>query len=89
VTEDPLVADLRSFGLDDIEAQTYVRLDRLGKAKASSLSSGLKTNRTTTYGILERLKLIGIVESSMTRPVSFIAVEQGKALQLLIDRRKD
>jgi sugar-specific transcriptional regulator TrmB len=89
VSEDPLVADLKSFGLDEMEAQTYVRLARLGKARASSLSSALKTNRTTTYRILERLKLIGIVESSMTRPVSFIAVEPGKALQLLIDRRKD
>jgi|GEM_PF-6332939 len=89
VAEDALVADLKSFGLDDVEAQTYVRLARLGKARASSLSSALKTNRTTTYRILERLKQIGIVESSMTRPVSFIAVEPGKALQLLIDRRKD
>lgn len=89
MAEDPLVADLKAFGLEDVEAQTYVRLARLGKARASSLSSALKINRTTTYRVLDRLKQVGIVESSMTRPVSFIAVEPRKALQLLIDRRKD
>jgi sugar-specific transcriptional regulator TrmB len=89
VAEDPLVADLKAFGLEDVEAQTYVRLARLGKARASSLSSALKMNRTTTYRVLDRLKQVGIVESSMTRPVSFIAVEPRKALQLLLDRRKD
>lgn len=89
MAEDPLVADLKAFGLEDVEAQTYVRLARLGKARASSLSSALKMNRTTTYRVLDRLKQVGIVESSMTRPVSFIAVEPRKALQLLLDRRKD
>ncbi len=87
--EDPLAADLKAFGLEDMEAQTYVRLARLGKARASSLSSALKINRTTMYRILERLKQAGIVESSMSRPVSFIAVEPKRALQLLIDRRRD
>ncbi|AIC14273.1 helix-turn-helix domain-containing protein [Nitrososphaera viennensis] len=89
MAEDPLAADLKAFGLEDMEAQAYVRLARLGKARASSLSSALKINRTTTYRILERLKQAGIVETSMSRPVSFIAVEPKKALQLLIDRRKD
>ncbi|MEO9362473.1 MAG: helix-turn-helix domain-containing protein [Nitrososphaera sp.] len=89
MTEDPLASDLKAFGLEDMEAQVYVRLARLGKARASSLSSALKINRTTTYRILERLKQAGIVETSMSRPVSYIAVEPKKALQLLIDRRKD
>lgn len=89
MAEDPLIADLKAFGLEDIEAQAYVRLARLGKARASSLSSALKMNRTTTYRVLERLKQTGIVETSMSRPVSFIAVEPRKALQLLIDRRRD
>lgn len=89
MAEDPLVVDLKAFGLEDIEAQAYVRLTRLGKARASSLSAALKMNRTTTYRVLERLKQAGIVETSMSRPVSFIAVEPRKALQLLIDRRKD
>ncbi len=88
MSEDPLVQDLKAFGLDDVEAQTYVRLARLGKARASSLSTALKINRTTTYRVLERLKQSGIVESSLSRPVSYIAVEPRKALQLLIDRHK-
>lgn len=87
--KDPLAADLKAFGLEEMEAQAYVRLARLGKARASSLSSALKINRTTMYRILERLKQAGIVETSMSRPVSFIAVEPKKALQLLMDRRKD
>ena len=89
MAEDPLAFDLKAFGLEDMEAKVYVRLARLGKARASSLSSALKINRTTTYRILERLKQIGIVETSMSRPISYIAVEPKKALQLLIDRRKD
>lgn len=89
MSEDPLVHDLKAFGLDEVEAQTYVRLVRLGKARASSLSSALKINRTTTYRVLERLKQTGIVESSLSRPVSYIAVEPRKALQLLLDRHKE
>lgn len=89
MSEDPLVQDLRAFGLDDVEAQAYVRLARLGKARASSLSTALKINRTTTYRVLERLKQAGIVESSLSRPVSYIAVEPRKAMQLLIDRQKE
>lgn len=89
MSEDPLAHDLKAFGLDDVEAQAYVRLARLGKARASSLSAALKINRTTTYRVLERLKQTGIVESSLSRPVSYIAVEPRKAMQLLIDRQKE
>lgn len=89
MSEEPLVLDLKALGLDDIEAQTYIRLTRLGKSRASSLSAALKINRTTTYRVLERLKQAGIVESSLSRPVSYIAVEPRKALQLLIDRHKE
>jgi HTH-type transcriptional regulator, sugar sensing transcriptional regulator len=89
MSEDPLVQDLKAFGLDDTEAQAYVRLARLGKARASSLSTALKINRTTTYRVLERLKQTGIVESSLSRPINYIAVEPKKALQLLIDRHKE
>lgn len=89
IADDQLATDLKAFGLDEIESQTYIRLARLGRARASLLSSALKTNRTTTYRVLERLKQMGIVESSLTRPASFIAVEPKRALQLLIERRRD
>jgi sugar-specific transcriptional regulator TrmB len=87
--DEPLITDLKAFGLDDMEAKAYMRLARLGKARASSLSIALKINRTTTYRILDRLKQEGIVEASMTRPVTFVAIEPKRALQILIDRRKD
>lgn len=89
MADDPLTSDLRFFGLEDLEAEAFVRLSRLGRSRASSLSSALKMNRTTTYRVLERLKKLGIVESSLTRPVSFVAIEPTRALQILLEKRKE
>ena len=89
MSEDRLVFDLKSYGLDDFEAKTYLTLLKMGSSRASVISTTLGINRTTTYRILERLKKLGIIESSTSRPVKFTAIEYEMALPMLIELKKD
>jgi len=50
-----------SFGLTENEAHVYQALLELGPARVSAISKKAALNRTTSYDILERLMLYGLV----------------------------
>jgi sugar-specific transcriptional regulator TrmB len=51
------------YGLSDKEADAYLACLKIGKATANRIAELLDLPRSTTYDILERLKLLGLVTS--------------------------
>ncbi|HEY4672885.1 MAG TPA: helix-turn-helix domain-containing protein, partial [Nitrososphaerales archaeon] len=84
MAEDAVVSQLTDYGLDNEEARAYIALNKLGPSKASTLASVLKFDRVKTYRILDKLRSVGIVESSLSKPMRFTAVPLEKALDSLI-----
>ena len=83
--ENPLLQD---FGLEEDEAQTYVGLVRLGSVKASKISTFTKIDRVRTYKILENLKNLGFVTSTLSSPIIFSANDPETTLKKIILKQK-
>jgi sugar-specific transcriptional regulator TrmB len=79
---------LLDFGLEEDEAQTYVGLVRLGSVKASKISTFTKINRVRTYKILENLKNLGFVTSTLSSPIIFSANDPETTLKKIILKQK-
>ena len=82
------IAILHDFGLSKDEAQAYVGLIRLGTAKASEISTFTNIDRVRTYKILETLKNLGFVTSSLSSPIKFSANDPETTLQEIILKQK-
>ncbi len=79
---------LKDFGLEEDEAQTYVGLAQLGSVKASEISAFTKIDRVRTYKILENLKNLGFVTSTLSSPIKFSANEPESILKDIILKQK-
>jgi len=79
---------LQEFGLEEDEAQTYVGLVRLGSVKASKISTFTKIDRVRTYKILENLKNLGFVTSTLSSPIIFSANDPETTLKKIISKQK-
>jgi len=76
------------FGLSKNEAKVYVYLAKFGEQKAHKVSRSLSLHRTETYKILRRLEEKGLVIRILEKPIRFAAVPVDKALETLIQQRK-
>ena len=77
------------FGLSKNEAKVYVYLAKFGRQKASGVSKFLLGQRTETYRILRGLEEKGLVLRILEKPIRFQAVPVDKALENLIQERKN
>lgn len=67
---------LEKIGLSDKEAKTYLTLLELGPSRVSIIAQKTKIERTTTYGILSKLKNRGVVSSvTFGRRLEFQALD--------------
>lgn len=82
------ISILQDFGLEEDEAQTYVGLVRLGSVKASKICNFTKIDRVRTYKILETLKNLGFVTSTLSSPIIFSANDPESTLKKIILKQK-
>lgn len=82
------ISILQDFGLENDEAQTYVGLVRLGSVKASKICNFTKIDRVRTYKILETLKNLGFVTSTLSSPIVFSANDPESTLKKIILKQK-
>ncbi len=74
--EDQLVQALKSLGLNEKESKVYLGLISLGTSIVKDIAEIAKTNRVTTYDILEKLKQKGLVSHFTQKKIKyFTAVE--------------
>jgi len=82
------ISILQDFGLEEDEAQTYVGLVRLGSVKASKICNFTKIDRVRTYKILETLKNLGFVTSTLSSPIIFSGNDPESTLKKIILKQK-
>ena len=83
-----VIEALTKYGLNELEAKTYVTLVLEGPCTASTLAKMVDINRVKAYRVLKRLQDRGLVEAILERPLKFLAIPPPKALDLLIDNLK-
>ncbi len=78
---------LKDFGLSDDEAQIYLGLLRMGGGKASEVSHFTKIDRVKAYKMLENLKNLGFITSTLSSPAIFSANDIENTLDDVIQRK--
>ena len=84
-----ITSSLNQFGLTKNQIKIYLCLIKYGPQTAPSVFKFLKMPRTETYHLLNSLQQIGIVESIVDHPITFVGVPFNKTLQILIDSEKE
>jgi sugar-specific transcriptional regulator TrmB len=79
---------LIQLGLTANQAKIYLTLAKTEKATASQIAQNSKIGREEIYRIMPKLQQLGLIESSMEKPVHYKAVTEKTAIRILIDRRK-
>jgi sugar-specific transcriptional regulator TrmB len=79
---------LSRFGLLKNEVKVYLHLAQVGGRKAGTIADCLSLHRTETYRILRDLEKKGIVFSAFEKPLKFMAVPLGKAIDLMIESQR-
>ena len=79
---------LSKFDLSKNEVRVYLYLARFGAQKAQRIAEALSVHRTEAYKILRRLEKQGLVSCVFERPMKFVSVPFEKALENLIEERR-
>ena len=79
---------LEDFGLADDEAKMYLGLLRMGTGKVSEISHFTNTDRVKGYKILENLKNLGFVTSTLSSPILFSANDPKVVFEDILKKRK-
>jgi len=56
-----MIQELIQYGLSEKEAETYISCLKIGQATANRIAGLMNLPRSTTYDILERLKIVGLI----------------------------
>ena len=84
-----LQARLSEFGLDASEAKLYASLLKTGPLKVADLARVSGFNRVQAYRILQRLESRGIVETTLEKPMKFVASKPAVAFDILAKTLKE
>lgn len=71
------------IGLTKLEADVYLKLLKLKKAKVSQLAKATKITRTQLYPLLEKLIKKGVVKKIDKKVIVYMALEPDKLISLL------
>jgi sugar-specific transcriptional regulator TrmB len=84
-----IIKALIGLGLSQTDAEIYVHLATAGPATARSIINNLTINKRQIYRSLKALQQKGIASGSDEYPAEFSAVSFEKALDLLLEVKKE
>ena len=84
--EEEITKELRDFGLQKNEVEVYLFLARIGKCSVGIIARRLGTNRMSIYRTLKVLEEKGLIESTIERPLKFVALPIVRFLDEDIER---
>jgi sugar-specific transcriptional regulator TrmB len=84
-----MLKTLVSLGFRETDAQVYVYLTTEGLQKATDIAEALKFYKQQLHRSLKRLQRNGIINATLERPAQFSAVSIEKALDFLIETKKE
>ena len=86
------VADLlrrvQAYGLDEVEANLYYNLSRLGPSRAATLADAAGRKRTDVYRVLDHLVEKGFAEKTLERPAVYVPRPLEEALAHALGARR-
>ncbi len=83
VKEEKLLKVLLNLGFTQLDAETYLFLEKNGLTKAKDATTKLKVTKQRLYPTLKNLQRKGVVTATLERPARFSAVPIDKVLDLL------
>jgi sugar-specific transcriptional regulator TrmB len=84
--EEEITKELRDFGLQKNEVEVYLFLAMIGKCSVGIIARRLGTNRMSIYRTLKVLEEKGLIESTIERPLKFVALPIVRFLDEDIER---
>jgi sugar-specific transcriptional regulator TrmB len=84
-----VIKTLISLGFSKIEAEVYVHLAAIGPATVRNMIRGQTFDKRQTYRSLKALQQKGIVSGNQEYPAEFSAISFEKALDLLLEVKKE
>ena len=84
-----LLADLMNLGLEESEAIMYLGLLHIGPITVGNLAIKLGLDRGKMYRSLTKLRNYGLVTTSFSNPVIVTPTEPSKALETIIEKKRD
>lgn len=85
--ENQLITVLTNLGLTDKEAKVYLALTELGTVVVSDIAHKAGINRVTTYDILEKLKIRGMVSYYTKKRIKYFSSMQPETLLEEFEKR--
>lgn len=79
---------LKTFGLNEKEAKTYMALLELGEAVVQRISQKSKIKRTTLYDVLESLKEKGLVGTTIKNKRKYYVASDPRELEHKLEEKK-
>ena len=87
---DSLSSQLSSIlGLEEMEANIYLNLLRVGPISASALAKEIDVERTKTYRTIEKLLNQNIVSTTFSKPKLCVATKPEEVLKMILQRKED
>jgi sugar-specific transcriptional regulator TrmB len=83
VKEENLLKVLLSLGFTQLDAETYLFLEKNGLTKAKDVKTKLRVSKQRLYPTIKNLQRKGVVNATLERPARFSAVPLDKVLDLL------
>lgn len=77
------------LGLEEMEAQVYLNLLRIGPISASALAKEIDVERTKTYRTIEKLLNQNIVSTTFSKPKLCVAAKPEEVLKMILQRKED
>ncbi len=77
------------LGLSGRQARVYLALLRAGDAKAKGLAELAMVERQEVYGLVEVLRVLGLVEVNLTVPTSYTPTPIAEGIRLLLEQKTD
>jgi sugar-specific transcriptional regulator TrmB len=84
-----LAKTLAGLGLTEIDAEIYAFLAKEGSQKGREIAGVLNLYKQQLYRSLKRLQKKGIVTATVGHPAHFSAMPLDKALDILIEAKKE
>lgn len=89
MNHEEIIKHLGLFGLEEIDSRVYMGLLQTGPVSVGNLSVKLDIDRGKTYRALNRLRNMGVVNTTFSNPTLCSAIPPIDALNVILDRKQD
>lgn len=80
---------LKQLGFDETDTIMYLTLLKIGSVTVGNLSTKLGMDRGKAYRSLNKLRSLGVIETTFSNPTTCIAIKPEQALMTIIEKKEN